>query len=91
MLVSVFIFAYTLRIFEHPLGLISGMNWTFMNSIWCVIVSMATVGYGDFIPKSIMGRLIGVMVCFWGVIVVSIFVATLTLLLKFETAEEKTY
>lgn len=26
---SVLIFAYTLWIFEHPLGLISGMNWTF--------------------------------------------------------------
>lgn len=52
---------------------------------------MATVGYGDFIPKSIMGWLIGIMICFWGVIVVSIFVATLTSLLKFETAEEKTY
>jgi len=52
---------------------------------------MATVGYGDFIPKSVMGRILGILICFWGVVVVSIFVVTLTSLLKFETAEEKTY
>jgi len=52
---------------------------------------MATVGYGDFIPKSVMGRILGILICFWGVVVVSIFVVTLISLLKFETAEEKTY
>lgn len=91
MIISVLLFAYTLRIFEHPLGMISGMNWTFQNSVWCVIVTMATVGYGDFIPKSVMGRILGILICFWGVVVVSIFVVTLISLLKFETAEEKTY
>lgn len=52
---------------------------------------MTTVGYGDFYPKTYMGRVIGVIVCFWGVLIVSIFVVSLTNLLTLSPAEEKTY
>ena len=52
---------------------------------------MTTVGYGDFFPKTTMGRVVGIIICFWGVVVVSIFVVTLTNMLAFEPSEDKTY
>lgn len=52
---------------------------------------MTSVGYGEFYPKTIMGRLVGILICFWGVVVASIFVVTLTNKLTFEPSEEKTY
>ena len=44
---------------------------------------MTTVGYGDFYPKSNIGRLVGIIIAFWGVLFVSLFVVTLTNLLDF--------
>lgn len=80
--------AYWLRMFERPLIPTSHMNFTNMsNCVWCVIITMATVGYGDYYPISNFGRVIGVFVCLWGVFVVSMSVATLNNLLEFSRGE----
>lgn len=52
---------------------------------------MTTVGYGDVFPKSYIGRLVGVIIAFWGVFFVSMFVVSLTNLLEFSVNEEKTF
>ena len=48
------------------------------NSIWNVIITMTTVGYGDIYPKTTMGRLVGVIVAMWGLFLVSMFTVTLS-------------
>ena len=62
-----------------------------MNSFWNVIITLTTVGYGDIYPKTFMGRVVGVMVCFWGQFIVSLFVVTLNNLVTFNPNEEKSY
>jgi hypothetical protein len=52
---------------------------------------MTTVGYGEFYPKTNMGRIFGIFICFWGVFIVSIFVISLTNLLAFDDNEERTF
>lgn len=59
--------------------------------MWNIIVTLATVGYGDFFQKSFMGRVVGMIMCFWGTFVVSYFVVTVTNMLSFKTSEDKTY
>lgn len=54
------------------------------NSIWNVFVTMTTVGYGDYYPKTDMGRIIGIAVAFWGVFIVSLFVVTLSNMFLFD-------
>jgi len=61
------------------------------NSIWNVIITMTTVGYGDVYPKSQVGRFIGVIVALWGLFLVSIFTVTLTNLFSFTSGEEKAF
>jgi Ion channel len=56
-----------------------------------VIVTLATVGYGDFYLKTHLGRILGLVVCFWGTFVVSYFVVTVTNMLTFAPPEEKSY
>jgi voltage-gated potassium channel len=59
--------------------------------MWCVIVTLATVGYGDFFLKTLLGRLAATVICFWGTFIVSYFVVTVTNMLSFDPSEQKTY
>lgn len=47
------------------------------NSIWNVIITMTTIGYGDFVPKTTLGRAIIVILTIWGAFVISIMVVVL--------------
>jgi hypothetical protein len=62
-----------------------------INAIWNAIITMTTVGYGDFFPKTMFGRITGFLICFWGVFIVSIFVVTLSNKISFDENEERTY
>lgn len=92
LLLSIALFGFILRIFERPLSDASGQDFnTINNAFWLTLITMTTVGYGDFFPKSNIGRFVGIMIAFWGVAFVSLFVVTLTNLLLFESGEEKSF
>ena len=77
--VSGIICAYMLRIFERPLSEASGQNFNRIDTaMWNIIVTMTTVGYGDTFPKSDIGRALGIWICLWGVLLVSLFVVTIS-------------
>lgn len=61
------------------------------NTIWNVIITMTTVGYGDIYPKTTMGRIIGVIIALWGLFLVSIFTVTLSNLFTFTPGEQKAF
>ena len=48
------------------------------DAIWWVLVTMTTVGYGDRVPITPGGRVIGITVMFLGVALVSLFTATVS-------------
>jgi len=48
------------------------------DAIWWVLVTMTTVGYGDKVPMTTGGRIIGIIIMFSGVAIVSIFTATIS-------------
>ncbi|MEM7583950.1 MAG: ion channel, partial [Acidobacteriota bacterium] len=45
--------------------------------LWWSIVTVTTVGYGDFTPVTVTGRLIGITLMFFGIGVLSMFTATI--------------
>lgn len=92
LLLSIALFGFILRIFERPLSTASGQDFNSINNaFWVTLITMTTVGYGDFFPKSNIGRFVGILIAFWGVAFVSLFVVTLTNLLLFENGEEKSF
>jgi voltage-gated potassium channel len=48
------------------------------NPFWWAIVTMTTVGYGDYTPKSMEGRVFAVLVMFAGISLVSLLTATIS-------------
>jgi hypothetical protein len=61
------------------------------NCMWNVIITLTSVGYGEFFAKTFWGRIVGIIICFWGVFIVSFFVVTITQLLLFTGGEDKSY
>jgi hypothetical protein len=46
--------------------------------MWNVIITSSSVGYGELYPKTFFGRIVGVVICFWGIFTVSFFVVVVT-------------
>ena len=92
LVMSMFYFGYLIRIFDQDLSTVSGQNFNnISNPVWLSIVTMTTVGYGDFYPKSNPSRIVGILCSFYGVYLVSLFVITLENLLRLDQSEERSY
>ncbi|MEN3037698.1 MAG: potassium channel protein [Candidatus Kryptonium sp.] len=48
------------------------------DGLWWAVVTMTTVGYGDKVPATTAGKIVGFFVMFSGVILVSMFTATIS-------------
>ena len=71
---------------------VSGQNFRSMYScMWYVIITLSTVGYGELYAKTFFGRCVALIICFWGVFILSLFVVTITDSLEFSTNEDKSY
>lgn len=62
-----------------------------INCIWCVIITLTSVGYGDIYPKTYFGRTVGILICFWGFFIISFFVLTVENILSFNQSEKKAF
>jgi voltage-gated potassium channel len=63
---------------------------TFGDGIWWAIVTLSTVGYGDIVPHTPWGRVLGSIVIIFGVAFISLLFATVTSYLVASDQEEGT-
>jgi Ion channel len=88
LLMSVFVFGYCLRLFERVIQ----PEFDYVStSMWNVLITMTTVGYGDYFAQTHCGRVVAIICAFWGVFIVSLFVVALTNMLEFNPPENKAY
>jgi voltage-gated potassium channel len=60
------------------------------DSLWWALVTLATVGYGDIVPHTAWGRVIGSLVIVMGVTFLAILTATVTSYLVSADQDERT-
>jgi Ion channel. len=51
---------------------------TYEDSLWYVLQTLTTVGYGDIIPVTVLGRLTGVIVMLSAIVATSLITASAT-------------
>ncbi|CAN5951115.1 unnamed protein product [Sphagnum jensenii] len=50
---------------------------------------MTTLGYGDFYPRTLLGRIVDVILIIWGIFIVSLMVVVLTNTLNMDLSEKR--
>lgn len=75
-LTTILVFAYLLRLFERPyqntVGLIQFDSY--FTAIYCIVITITTVGYGDVTAATIFGRCILMISAIWGAFIISILI-----------------
>lgn len=59
------------------------------NCLWNMLVTMTTVGYGDYYPVTNLGRLIIIICALSGIVLVSLIIISLQSSLKMDANEQK--
>lgn len=94
------IFGFAMRTFEYgvfnPVHKSKGMKGSndlqnLANCFWLIIVTMTTVGFGDYYPISHPGRFVGVLACFIGMMLLSLIVVSLGVITEFSLEEKKAF
>ena len=95
---SILLFALLIRMAERSLNYYYLQQFgvpdpqdleSFENAIWLTIITMTTVGYGDFYPRTLIGRIVDTLLVVWGVFIVSLMVVLLTNTLNMDSSEER--
>lgn len=86
-------FGYALRIAESPLFLVdkSPDLSDFYKCCWTAMITMATIGYGDFYPRTTLGRFIMFICCIYGMVVTSLMVTFVSQELQLSSGETRAY
>ena len=71
---SILMFAFALRIAEHETFSSSWPSTIYQNTIWLTVITMTSVGYGDYSPATPIGRMIACLCVIWGGFTVSVMV-----------------
>lgn len=90
MVIILFVFGYIFKIFENyqQFEYLSsfGRIW---NCLWFLLQTMTTIGFGDYVPDTLIGRVIAIFLCFAGIFLQSLFTVSLLLFISIVDEEEQ--
>jgi hypothetical protein len=75
---------YWLKVVE---GGINPKFASYLDCMWCLVITFWTIGYGDLVPKTLLGRFVAVITGFLGIVTAAIITATLANSMQFSVKE----
>lgn len=80
------IFAYWVRIFEMPYHRAAGTPIfdNYVTALWLTIITLFTVGYGDYYPSTNLGKAIIALLAFWGAVLLALVVVSISNIFSIE-------
>lgn len=88
---TVAVFAYLVRIFEMPYHIQTDNDSSFVsffNAMWFTVVTLTTIGYGDVSPGTIPGKIVTILLAFWGTIFVALLVTIVSNIFNLRNSQE---
>jgi len=89
--VAVQIYERGLQTLEYLISNASDPYSTISNAMWSVTLGMTTVGYGDIVPVTNIGRLIMVCACFSGMFITTLIIVTIQRMINHNEKENNAY
>ena len=90
---NILILSYILRVFEIPYFRRYGHNMyefdDFNNSLWLIVMTITTVGYGDITVHTAPGRFITMFAALWGAVMISLVVLVSANIFKLSKSQTK--
>jgi len=86
--VSVVTLSYAMLVFERPIGPATNLD-LYENTVWLIIITMTTVGYGDTYPQTPLGRYVAIIAALLAVVLVALAVGSVTERLTLTRDESK--
>ncbi|TNV85946.1 hypothetical protein FGO68_gene8142 [Halteria grandinella] len=88
---SILIVAYILRIFEIVYYRAIGLQdfEQYFEGIYCAVITMATVGYGDVAPVSHVGRFIIMITSIWGAFIFTLVIVAFSMIFNLNPTQKK--
>ena len=80
------VFAYWIRIFEIPFQRETGSpNFNdFSKALWFIVVTVFTIGYGDYYPNTTPGKIVTIILAFWGAVLIALVVVSISNIFSIE-------
>lgn len=82
--------SYGIIVGETPLESLTGNDFhTWWNALWCTIITIMTIGYGDYVPRSLIGRIMVIISGIGGAFLLSMLIATFSEIFSFDKGEKQ--
>lgn len=91
-MILIYLYALVFKTFEDfdTDGVYTRFN-NISNCIWFILVTMTTIGYGEYTPVTMVGRMIIVTCCIVGVFMISLIFSSFVVLTDLENSEQNAF
>jgi hypothetical protein len=89
---SALLASIAIRVFERPYIDIWGQDFAYYpNVVWFTFVTMTTIGYGDYVTATELGRLVAILIGVWGLFVFSMMIYIIDNTFKMSKKQTKSF
>lgn len=87
---TIFYYSMAIQIAELPVAILQPQFQDFLSSIWFTWITIFTIGFGDMVPITLLGRILVMMLLLQGLIIIPMITTSFTNKSKFDSLQQTT-